>query len=86
VAEHYYRSGLRFRPPLAHGGHAFTMIDKGCDTADLLAGPVRPSFWRCVNCSWTGPIWAITERFYPKPCMGHVARLAPADENTRRDP
>lgn len=77
-----YRSGLKHRPPLAHGGHCFTMIVKqqhGAPRGSLFAAieaRERPSVWCCVKCFWMGPLWAITEGFCPMPCMGGVAALA----------
>lgn len=71
-----YRSGLRFSPPLALGGHAFVQRTVATPPGEgLFAVPATAALWQCVRCCWIGPTWAITERFYPRPCMGNVAQL-----------
>lgn len=44
-----YRSGLLLRPPLALGGHAFT-VDVAARTATGPLFPGHPTIWRCLRC------------------------------------
>jgi hypothetical protein len=71
-----YRTGLKFQPPLGLGGHAFLCVrDRVNGDTGLFAGGERPALYQCVRCYWIRPSWALTERFYPMPCMGGVAAL-----------
>ena len=75
-----YRSGLKFRPPLAGGGHCWQIIVRSQDGAprgSLWAATHRPvpTVWRCVACYETAPSWALTEGFYSRPCRGRVRAL-----------
>lgn len=75
-----YRSGLRYRPPLANGGHSFVLIVESSAYPRLWDPPYDgPPLWRCVHCYGIVPEWAIRERFL-RPCTGTVAALVEAPQ------
>ena len=74
-----YRSGLRYRPPLAIGGHGLNRVPPpaGFDD-DPESFPETPGLWRCHHCYVLIADHELDERFYPRPCMGRVAALTAA--------
>lgn len=78
ISRHPYRSGLRFWPPLAIGGHGWQQVVDGQeDGGGLLQALEKPAIHQCGLCYELRPSWAIREGFYSKPCLGRVAALPP---------
>lgn len=73
-----YRSGLKFWPPLALGGHTWQVVDEGVtldeNEGGLFAVTEAPALYRCASCYLLLPRWAVDEGFYPR-CVGAVRAL-----------
>jgi hypothetical protein len=80
-----YRTGLKFRPPLALGGHAFVVArdesvalsyEPNANTGTLLGlEAVAPTIWRCLDCHVHLAHHELVEGNYPRPCMGRVRAI-----------
>lgn len=73
------RALLRLVPPLAYGGHAFSVLEPEERElpATLLDPPASPGWLRCGACFVTLEWWRLAEGYYPRPCRA-LLRALPA--------
>jgi hypothetical protein len=74
-----YRSGFMLRPPIALGGHAYTMVRPSQDAMGELF-PAVPALWRCFYCFTVRQTGELPDTH----CTGRAAALMPASKEARR--